>query len=575
MASFSLLNTNVSLTSNVKLVVDSNYQLYLESIDSDPSLSNEIYKKFKINSESIYSDILKNFWKGLDKNYIYKIYNRDDVSITYTDFRDQFDDLYLSGSRYIQNKTYDENFEIFAPLYIDKLNLPKYFLIFKINGSGIIDLNSSNFKSNFINKLKCVKYYSLNNNNNLGNWLYRNYINNELFKDMSLNFDFRRDEFIKWYGIDYINGGYIEMSLFNNDIIDREYLYSDFNDIISNGFKNNNIIYSNILNISFLFNDIVGVNNWELNQYCGYYMDDLEKYKSFTVYNTVNIKEDHIYKIDNNNCIYVDIDGYFDYDIEPFDYGYQKNKEYYEYIYIELYGNFYKVERTRYLISTNTNILNKQDNLVIEETGNVYGYKYKIISNIILDQYVLSDFNKNNIYIDPITNQISYSINNESILTLDEYSTCDVWIIDIDGVFHNILGVYENDQFNTYINTDYKFVMDSEKVLYYVGDNLLDSKNISKIDIVISSNNVPKSITLYKCVFTDIKQFDSDIIDTNYSRYEYEKNDEISVTDETKMYMCNLNSNSNPKDIDDYIYSDEVINIPVSSEYISSLEIFQ
>ena len=57
--------------------------------------------------------------------------------------------------------------------------------------------------------------------------------------------------------------------------------------------------------------------------------------------------------------------------------------------------------------------------------------------------------------------------------------------------------------------------------------------------------------------------------------YEYEKEDEITLTDETKMYMENLSSRSNPKDLDDFIYKDEVVNIPVSSEYTANYETFK
>jgi len=41
------------------------------------------------------------------------------------------------------------------------------------------------------------------------------------------------------------------------------------------------------------------------------------------------------------------------------------------------------------------------------------------------------------------------------------------------------------------------------------------------------------------------------------------------------MYLPNLLSNSNPKDLDDFIYKDEVVNIPVSSEYTANYETFK
>ncbi len=570
MASFSLLNTNVLLTGNIKLVVDSIGSLYLESIDSDPILSNDLYKKYRISGDSKYSDIIHNFWRGLDRNYVYKVFNKDDVSDSYIDFGEQFDDLYLSGSRYIQNKSYVENFEIFAPLYIDKLNIPKYFMIFRIDGSGVRDLNVDNFNTEYVRNLKCVKVFNLKNMSNIGKWLNNNYVDNPLYNGLSMNFDFRKDEFIKWYGIDYINGGYLEMSLLNSDIVNHEYLYKDLNDIITNGYKKNNLIYSNILNLSFLFDDLVGIDKWKLNQYSGYYMNDLEKYKSFTLYNSNVLKNDQLYKIDNNNYIYVDNNGVFDYNIEPFDYGYKKNDEMYNYIYIELEGIFYKVERIKYIVDQNGQTYINNNNLIIEDNGIVYGYKYKIISSNILSNHILSDFNRNKIMINTTTKEIYYT-DQTPILTNLEYDTSDVWVIDIDGVYHNIVGRYDSDVFKTFINTDYNFLFDTEKVLYYVGSNI---QNMSKVNINIGVDNLPKSCNLYKCVFTDVKYLDTDIIDTVHSKYEYEYYDKLSDTDETKMYMSNLNSNSIPKDIDDYIYEDDVVNIPVSSEYIASNELF-
>ena len=48
--SISLLRANPSLTTNVKLVVDTSYNLYLESYNSNRELSDKKYKKFLINA---------------------------------------------------------------------------------------------------------------------------------------------------------------------------------------------------------------------------------------------------------------------------------------------------------------------------------------------------------------------------------------------------------------------------------------------------------------------------------------------------------------------------------------------
>jgi hypothetical protein len=58
MKSFSLLRTNVGLTSNVKVICDSKYNLYLESIDSVPELNITKLKKFQFSKNNFYDELV-------------------------------------------------------------------------------------------------------------------------------------------------------------------------------------------------------------------------------------------------------------------------------------------------------------------------------------------------------------------------------------------------------------------------------------------------------------------------------------------------------------------------------------
>ena len=49
MNSFALLRTNVGLTTNIKVMIDSNYNLSLDSIESNESLSIDKLKRVKFN----------------------------------------------------------------------------------------------------------------------------------------------------------------------------------------------------------------------------------------------------------------------------------------------------------------------------------------------------------------------------------------------------------------------------------------------------------------------------------------------------------------------------------------------
>jgi len=120
MKSFSILRTNVGLTTNVKVMVDSNYNLFLESINSVSNLNIAKYKRFSFNKENYYDELVPYFWNSIPTQLSYFIKNEDDEEIMSTDFSSQFDDLYSFGGRNISNnKNYTEEYEYFAPLYIN------------------------------------------------------------------------------------------------------------------------------------------------------------------------------------------------------------------------------------------------------------------------------------------------------------------------------------------------------------------------------------------------------------------------------------------------------------------------
>ena len=125
MRSFSILRTNVGLTTNIKIMVDSNYNLYLESIDSTPELKIQNYKSVKFIKDNYYDDLIPFFYKSLPSEIAYKIKYDDDNDSMTDDFSNQYDEIYQSGARNIlNNKSYSEEYEYFAPLYISKSKLP-------------------------------------------------------------------------------------------------------------------------------------------------------------------------------------------------------------------------------------------------------------------------------------------------------------------------------------------------------------------------------------------------------------------------------------------------------------------
>ena len=230
MKSFSILRTNVGLTTNVKVVVDSSYNLYLESIDSTPSLSQTKLKKFKFNKNNYFDELVPYFFRNFPSEEAFKIRNVDSESSSMSsNFSNQYDNLYLMGARNIvDNKNYSEEYEFFAPLYVFKHSMPKYFVVFRIDGPGILNLNKNNFRDEYLDKFKTVKIFDLTRNTTLGEWIDRSFKSNKNFSDTSLEIDFRRLEFSKWYGIDYETGGYTTRSKFLEDFLSKEKTLFDF-----------------------------------------------------------------------------------------------------------------------------------------------------------------------------------------------------------------------------------------------------------------------------------------------------------------------------------------------------------
>ena len=89
MNSFSLLRTNVGLTTNIKVVCDSNYNLYLESIDSAPDLSINKFKKVQFNKNNYYDELVPYFFKDYPADIAYQIKYSNDADNMSVDFSTQ------------------------------------------------------------------------------------------------------------------------------------------------------------------------------------------------------------------------------------------------------------------------------------------------------------------------------------------------------------------------------------------------------------------------------------------------------------------------------------------------------
>lgn len=577
--SFQLLRTNPALTTNLQLVVSSDYKLYLETINSNKELNSDKYKHYIIGKDSLLEDVIPNFYKKIPVNLAFDVKNEDDTDIMYDNFDNQFDTTYFAGGQNIIDQWHSEEFEYFAPLYIKKDKLPKGFIILRVDEPAIYEINQSqyeitsltkdNFKQEIVDKWKCVDVKNLSDSSELGVFLKNNFTENDKFPKAPFELDIKKNNFSRWYGMDYRTGVYAEKSMILNDKLFYQTPDFKLEEFITSGFRDNKIIYPNILNLKFLFDDTPAdanqVKTWSMNRYYGFYVDDMVEVENLTTYKTPIIRTD--VEIKNNIFVFEGTNE----SKNPFYQAWNENEK--SFVYID--NNLHEVKRV------------VENNL----------YVYKIISDKKLDGK-LDQIEINNKRVKINYNKSdgkNYITSIEGELIIDKYKDkdgfersmlSDLYLIEIDGKYHvlkndetenvdlsgNTVG-YEN---NYYIQSDYVInSTESEGLEYWKGGKNSDFYTKKKI-FNEKLEETPKQYQVYKIKFSDIKDFDYDRVHTNFSDFDYEKT-HYHETPEMKLYAIEYRDQSIPKNFKkheegiDGQYKPQI----VSSEYLSTDELFE
>tara|TARA_R110000772_G_scaffold20466_2_gene56724 strand:+ start:41801 stop:45577 length:3777 start_codon:yes stop_codon:yes gene_type:complete len=529
MESFGLLRTNSNLTSNVKVIVSSDDLLYFESFDSSATLGDNRYKKKIIPEGLLYNKELSKFWKGTPVDLIFESKNLDDFDIMYSTYDNQIDDIYLSGSANVKDTDYTEDYEYLAPLHVYPGNLPKDFIVFRVDGAGIMDLTKEKFREEILNNMKVVNRYDLTPKTKLGNFLELSF-NQETLPTSSIDLNFNIGEFTYWKGVDYITGEYINKGTIMNDEFKKEMTFTQGSDILTSGFKERGLIYPYIINLKFLYNDRPAtpdnLRKWSINRYYGFYgnleeIDNITPYKPTQLKSTMKLSSNKIFTLNGEN-------------VDPFERGHKTDRTYY----VEYLSKFYLISKM--------------------EDGS-----FKIISDIDLPLDVDTHYNLNTITFGT-NNEISYISGSPFIID----STADMIIIEVNGMFHRLI----NDGTDWKILSDYRFTVTNNIFKYYINKTDLNDTtviNLNDVDI----NNPPLNFKIYQYNFNDIKDFDLDILDTDFSKFEFEFEEDITNTEEPKLYENDMTFANNDV-IQTYLYKNNVVSIP-TSEYLSTHELYE
>ena len=275
-----LLRTNPKLSTNAKLVVNSDDAMYIESIDATKELASVEYKKWPVNKSGKWSYDLAKFFNSnkTPSDIVYFSKSRFSDFTVQESFEKQIEEDYHYGTTYNYSKLHDEDFRMLAPIWLDK-NIPSNFVIFRVSDpAAVLDFDTqSNF--NNINEIlknsELIKTFDLTRDSNIGTYL-RNHVQSELFPSNPISVNFSENERTNFNGIDLVRGGFTNKG---------EYLFDDFvkqdqtiiseNELITAGFERNKLACANLINLEFLFDDD-GADDYEVNRYFGLYVNDVD-----------------------------------------------------------------------------------------------------------------------------------------------------------------------------------------------------------------------------------------------------------------------------------------------------------
>ena len=279
--SFALLRTNPKLTSNSKLLVNSSGDLFLSSFRANKELSKIEYQKYEIKSSGIYSIDIANFYRNLPLTQRYETLRASSDVTLFSDYEFQYEDQYQYGAIQNTTKLYDEQYKIFAPIWLEK-QVPSKFVIYRIEDVDYkteYTEDTAGQNSRILELLKnatIIKTFDLGKSSKIGEYL-NTHVNDKRFPNSALTINFKEGSQSTFNGIDIVNGGFTVKT----EQLDRDYIQVDYpeifsNQTITNGFERNGIVSANIINLEFLFDDYTA-ENYKIYRYFGIYADDIDE----------------------------------------------------------------------------------------------------------------------------------------------------------------------------------------------------------------------------------------------------------------------------------------------------------
>jgi len=205
-ASYLLMRTNPKYSGNVKLMIDTSDNLYLDTFKVSDILSNKKYRKQKVSGNSYLSGDIRRVFESLPAGEIFKVDSENTLDLTHpkTEYYDQYNQTYSYGSRILVDELYDPEYSILAPLWINS-KLPDYFVAFRMDGvfnestyDGSPNLDS--LANEYLINGELIESWNLKENQPVGKYLY-NHLEELLKVETPVNLSLNEYDPNTWQGM--------------------------------------------------------------------------------------------------------------------------------------------------------------------------------------------------------------------------------------------------------------------------------------------------------------------------------------------------------------------------------------
>ena len=277
-SSYMLMRTNPKLSGNIKVVMDSKGTMFMDTIEANDELANAKFKRNKINPKGSFPVDLQRNFSSLDPEVLYDLKERDDQYLnSKRNLFEQYDFFYGYGASQLNNKYYEENYSLFAPIWIKK-DLPEFFAIFKVEGSineeSYLENNREELLKKFFEKGKIIKTFDLREGTAFGTY-FSNLVNDSRFSEVPMKVSYEENVLSTWSGVSYKDGILANKGEYLYNFFQTDNTIHNFDEFLTRGFERNRMISTNLINMEFLFNDPTS-EDYEINRYFGVYFNENE-----------------------------------------------------------------------------------------------------------------------------------------------------------------------------------------------------------------------------------------------------------------------------------------------------------